>query len=144
MTRVALDVGQARIGLAVSQGALVLPIESFTNDPSGLNQLFDELRFRAPEVVYVGLPLNLKGESTQSTKNAIAFARGVAAHGHEVRLIDERLTTRTAQQRVRETGKNTKQSRAYIDAQAAAAILEFALDSEFGAFAGKSLEEIDD
>lgn len=144
MTKVALDVGEARIGFAVSQGSLVLPIESFSNDASGLSLLFDELRFRAPEMVYVGLPLNLKGDKTQSTKNAIAFARRVVEAGHQVRLIDERLTTRTAQQKVRETGKNTKQSRSYIDAQAAAAILEFALDSELGAFAGKSIEEIDD
>ncbi len=143
MTKVGLDVGQARIGLAVSQGELVLPIESFNNTELGLAQLMDELRFRSPEVIYVGLPLNLRGESTQSTKNAIDFAQVLADSGFEVRLIDERLTTKTAQAKIHAAGKNVKQSRGYIDAQAAATILEFALSSESDTYAGKALEELD-
>ena len=143
MTKVGLDVGQARIGLAVSQGELVLPIESFNNTELGLAQLLDELRFRSPEVIYVGLPLNLRGESTQSTKNAIDFAQVLADSGFEVRLIDERLTTKTAQAKIHSAGKNVKQSRGYIDAQAAATILEFALSSESDTYAGKALEELD-
>lgn len=143
MTKIGLDVGQARIGLAVSQGELVLPIESFNNTDAGLIQLMEELRFRSPEVIYVGLPLNLKGESTQSTKNAIDFARVLVESNFEVRLVDERLTTKTAQAKIHAAGKNVKQSRGYIDAQAAAAILEFALSSESDTYAGKALEDLD-
>jgi putative Holliday junction resolvase len=143
MTKVALDVGEARIGLAVSSGSLVLPIESFANNHQGLDQLFDDLRSRSPEVIYVGYPLNLSGKSTQSTSKAVAFAKQLAGLGHQVRMIDERLTTKSAQAKAHAAGKNTKQSRSYIDALAAATILEFALDSEGDGFAGKSLEEID-
>lgn len=143
MTKVALDVGDARIGLAVSSGSLVLPIESFANNDQGLDQLFDDLRSRSPEVIYVGYPLSLSGTSTQSTSKAIAFAKQLASLGHQVRMIDERLTTKSAQAKAHAAGKNTKQSRSYIDALAAATILEFALDSEGDGFAGKSLEEID-
>jgi putative Holliday junction resolvase len=143
MTKVALDIGDARIGLAVSSGSLVLPIESFANTEAGLELLFDDLRSRAPEVIYLGLPISLSGGSTQSTAKALAFAKRLIEIGHQVRLIDERLTTKTAQAKAHSAGKNTKQSRSYIDALAAATILEFALDSEDGGFAGKNLEELD-
>ena len=143
MTKVALDVGQARIGLAVSQGSLVLPLESFDNNEAGLTNLYAELDFRNPEVIYVGLPVNLKNQSTTSTEKAIEFARLLAAKGFEIRLIDERLTTKTAQTKAREAGKNSKQSRSFIDALAAAAILEFALSKELDGLAGISIEELD-
>ena len=47
-----------------------------------------------------------------------------------VRLVDERLTTVTAAQRLRAGGRSAKKQRSRIDAAAAAAILEHALDSE--------------
>ena len=62
---------------------------------------------------------------------AIDFAKLVAAEGIPIRLIDERLTSKTAQQIAQTTaGKNAKQQKAIIDASAACLILEFALASE--------------
>lgn len=142
MTKLALDVGEARIGLAVSQGSLVLPLETFPNTKEGLLSLESELQSRNPDVVYVGLPLNLKGEKTKSTQSALDFAAWVESLGFLVRLIDERLTTRAAQARLHSAGKSTKDSRGYIDAQAAATILEFALESERETYAGKSLGDL--
>jgi len=61
-----------------------------------------------------------------------------------INFIDERLTTKTAQARLHQAGKNSRSSKGLIDAQAAALILEFALESERdGKLAGKSLEEFD-
>jgi putative Holliday junction resolvase len=143
MAHIGIDVGEARIGLAVSQGELVLPVESFQNNSSGIASLLDEIAFRKPELVFVGLPLNLKGDRTISTSKAIEFAKRLALEGFAVRMIDERLTTRTAQSQLRTAGKNSKQSRGIIDAVAAAAILEFALSHKSDAPVGISLEELD-
>jgi putative Holliday junction resolvase len=44
--------------------------------------------------------------------------------------VDERLTTVTASRRLSESGKRLKQQRSLIDAAAAVAILEHALDLE--------------
>jgi putative Holliday junction resolvase len=44
--------------------------------------------------------------------------------------VDERLSTVTAAQRLREGGRSAKKQRSRIDAAAAAAILEHALESE--------------
>ena len=59
-------------------------------------------------------------------------------------MIDERLTTKSAQQMLQKTGKKVKESREYIDAQAAALILDFALSSERGNLAGIALDDIAD
>ena len=94
------------------------------------------------DVVYIGLPMNLKGEFTASTHKAIEFAQSLAGSGLTIRLIDERLTTKSAQRMLQSSGKKVKESREYIDAQAAALILDFALNSERGGLAGISLDDI--
>ena len=88
----------------------------------------DELE--AIEVV-VGLPLSLSGAETASTDDAKLFARQLAtALSIPVRLIDERLSTVSAQRALRESGRSTKQSRSVIDQVAAVIILQHALDFE--------------
>ena len=81
--------------------------------------------------IYVGLPVNLKNESTASTKDAVDIARSLAALTETpVYLIDERMTTSVARQALTAAGKSLKTQRAYIDSAAAAVILEVALEAE--------------
>lgn len=144
MRKLAVDVGQSRIGLAISEGSLVLPLEVIPAGESAATQVLELARDRGVDAIYVGLPLSLNGSFTSSTTNSIDFAKRLGAD-FEVRLIDERLTTKTAQSRLREGGKNSKQSRGIVDAQAAALILEFAIQSERdGKLAGKTIGELDD
>jgi len=142
--RLAIDVGSARIGVAVSEGTLALPLESISATDNPVARVIEIAEQKQASVVYVGLPLNLKGNFTASTQNAIDFARLVADHGIAVRMIDERLTTKSAQQMLHSSGKKVKESREYIDAQAAALILDFALNSERGNLAGVALDDITD
>lgn len=144
MKKLAVDVGQSRIGLAISEGSLVLPLEVIPAGASAANQVLELARDRGVGAIYVGLPLSLNGSFTPSTTNSVDFAKRLGAD-FEVRLIDERLTTKTAQSRLREGGKNSKQSRGIVDAQAAALILEFAIQSERdGKLSGKTIGELDD
>ena len=82
---------------------------------------------------------------TTSTASAINFATELAKLLNEfdlpVRLIDERLSTVSAQRGMHEAGRNVKQSREAIDQAAAVVILEHALDSErhAGDFAGEEV-----
>ena len=81
--------------------------------------------------IYVGLPVNLKNESTVSTKDAVDMAQSLAALTETpVYLIDERMTTSVARQALTAAGKSSKTQRAYIDSAAAAVILEVALEAE--------------
>lgn len=142
--RLAVDVGAARIGLAISEGSLALPLQTLTANPEAIETIKEIATQRDVSVVYVGLPLNLRGEFTASTTKAIDVAKSLSAVGLVVRMIDERMTTKSAQRMLHQTGKNVKESREYIDAQAAALILEFALNSERGGLAGTALDDITD
>jgi putative Holliday junction resolvase len=135
----------ARIGLAVSEGSLALPIEAVPNNDTALDRVLEASESRGVSAIYVGLPISLSGSMTASSLMAIDFAKRLRARtALPIQLIDERLTTKSAQARLHQAGKNTKSSKSMIDAQSAAFILEFALDSERdGKLAGKSLEEFD-
>jgi putative Holliday junction resolvase len=142
--RLAVDVGSARIGLAISEGTLALPLDTLAADAQAIARIQEVATSRDVDVVYVGLPLNLKGEFTASTTKAIEFAKLLENVGLVVRMIDERLTTKSAQNMLQKAGKKVKESREYIDAQAAALILDFALSSERGNLAGMTLNDIAD
>jgi putative Holliday junction resolvase len=85
-----------------------------------------------PIEIVVGLPHSLsggEGPAAATVRTQVAELVG-AVQPVPVRLVDERLTTVTAAQRLREGGRSAKKQRDRIDAAAAAAILEHALDSE--------------
>ncbi|MDM7888664.1 Holliday junction resolvase RuvX [Curtobacterium sp. RHCJP20] len=130
--RLGVDVGKARIGVAVCDrdGLLATPVETVARaqaaDVRRIVELADE--YDAIEIV-VGLPLSMSGDDTPSTADARAFAELLAQH-RPVRLVDERLSTVTAQRGLHQAGRNTKKSRAVIDQAAAVIILQHALDHE--------------
>ena len=131
--RMGVDVGRARIGVARSaqEGMIAVPagtVRRGEGDVAELTGLADE--FAAFEVV-VGLPLSLSGADTASTADAREFAgRLAAASGRPVRLVDERLSTVSAQRSLHGAGKDVRGSRAVIDQVAATIILQNALDAE--------------
>ena len=131
--RMGVDVGRARIGVARRAPAGVIAGPARTRRRGGgagapRTGLADE--FAAFEVV-VGLPLSLSGADTASTADAREFAgRLAAASGRPVRLVDERLSTVSAQRSLHGAGKDVRGSRAVIDQVAATIILQNALDAE--------------
>lgn len=134
--RIALDVGSVRIGVAKcdTEGLLATPLTTISAGPEAVNQVLGLLMEHQAMCVYIGKPISLAGKDTASTQSAIKFAGEIAASLKEsntqVRLIDERLSTVSAQRGMREAGRNVKQSRDAIDQAAAVVILEHALASE--------------
>ena len=135
--RLAVDVGQARVGLAVTDihAILASPLATVARLESTTDSV-DAVLLAVAEVgeileIYVGVPINLQGKSTLSTDDALSFAEELQeASGLEVRLIDERLTTSMANNQLKQIGKSQKDARSTIDQMAAVAILEFALSVE--------------
>ena len=130
--RLGIDVGRARIGVAVCDrdGLLATPVETVRRDDRtdvkrilAIAEEYDVLE------LVVGLPLSMSGADTASTTDARTFAARLAAH-RPVRLVDERMSTVTAQRGLHQAGRNTKNSRAVIDQAAAVIILQSALDHE--------------
>lgn len=133
--RLGIDVGRVRIGVArCDAGALLaVPVETVPRTAQGdadvrrILELAEE--FGAFELV-VGHPLSLSGRPTASTDDAVGFAERLAGAGASVRLVDERLSTVSAQQALRASGRSTRSQRPVVDQVAAVIILQHAIDTE--------------
>jgi putative Holliday junction resolvase len=129
--RIALDIGDARIGVASSDphGILATPVETVRRGPGDLDRIAAlAAELEAFEVV-IGLPRSLSGgEGPAAVK--IRDKVLVKNSGTTVRLVDERFTTVTAERMLRERGKKGSKRRAVVDQAAAVVILQHALDLE--------------
>jgi putative Holliday junction resolvase len=131
--RLGIDVGTVRIGVARSDlhGMLATPVETVPRGDGDLARLVAIAAELEVTEIIVGLPLALSGRRTASTEDAVAFARRLGAVvTTPVRLVDERLSTVSAQAAARTSGKSSKQTRSVIDQIAAVIILQHALDFE--------------
>jgi len=131
--RLGVDVGRARIGLAKSDlhGMLAMPVETVARGDGDVERIMAEAAESAAIEVIVGLPLSMSGGETASTEDAKVFARRLAAASAvQVRMVDERLSTVSAQRALHQQGRSTKKSRPVIDQVAAVIILQHALDLE--------------
>lgn len=129
--RLAFDVGKVRIGVAASDrfGILASPVATLQRQSSQLNdELIVLINEYSPVEIVVGLPSNLRGAPTESTRDAIEFGQQIQKNfGIPTYLVDERMSTVQAAQMLRMSGKTSKNSRHLIDQQAACVILESAL-----------------
>jgi putative Holliday junction resolvase len=131
--RLGVDVGKARVGIAICDrdGLLATPVATLRRedaDARAFRVLAEE--YGVMEIV-IGLPISMNGGDTASTADAREFARDVAQWiGVPVRLVDERLSTVSAQRALHASGRRTKGSRPVIDQVAAVIILQNALDIE--------------
>ncbi|MDQ1575510.1 MAG: putative pre6S rRNA nuclease [Microbacteriaceae bacterium] len=133
--RLGIDVGTVRIGVSRSDphGMLATPVETVPRARNGDDRrriAAIAMELGAIEAI-VGLPLALSGAHTASTADAVGFAEALAAEVDvPIRLVDERLTTVSAQSALRASGKGSKAARPVIDQVAATIILQHALDVE--------------
>ena len=136
--RLGVDVGEVRIGVAVSDvaGVLATPVETVRRGRGDISRLVDLVEELEAVEVVVGLPLSMTGASGVAADKATAFAERLAgeissrALAVSVRLSDERLTTVSAERVLRERGRTGAKRRAVVDQAAAVVILQHALDSE--------------
>ena len=132
--RIAFDYGDVRIGVAVSDPDSILasPLSTLSSgDPKLFAQIANLLVEYEPITIYVGEPLNLSGQSSTSAQKATAFADKLRTEFQiPVTMIDERLSTITAINAMRQSGVNAKDSRNKVDMAAAVAILEQGLAIE--------------
>lgn len=136
--RIGIDVGRARVGVARSDrdGLLATPVVTLARGDATQDELRALAAELEPSEFVIGLPISLSGGDTASTADAREFAAEVAAWAFEgaapagVRLVDERLSTVTAQRQLRDNGRRAKGSRPVIDQVAAVIILQNALDFE--------------
>ncbi len=135
MTVLALDVGERRIGLALSDetGILARPYGVYKREggEADIAQLAALSRALGVEKLVVGLPLNMDGSAGEQADKAEALGRAVAQQAElPVELVDERLTTEEAERVLRESRMDGRKRRLVRDALAAVLILQAWLDKQ--------------
>ena len=138
-----LDVGQRRIGVAVSDPdrRFALPLHSVDRKRGNeMQAIVDVVRADEIDEVVVGLPISLSGEHGPQAATTRAFADELARYlSLPVHLWDERLSTREAERLVsdehrtgssgRRRAERSRVAAADTDALAASIILQAYLDS---------------
>jgi len=134
--RFALDLGQARIGVAKCDASAMLasPFEVWSaGEPVEVAQRLGQLiaEYEPLEFV-VGLPTALSGneETAAARVRETVNALSAALPGSVFRLVDERMTTVAARRHLQASGYTTRTDKQLIDAAAATILLEDALESE--------------
>lgn len=134
--RLGIDVGSVRIGVAVCDpdGILATPVETVRRDTGGGSDIARVAALVAEYEavgVIVGLPKTLRNTDGAAVAAAREFGDALtsAISPVSVEYVDERLTTVTAAQALRASGRSAKSSRAVIDQAAAVAILQGWLDA---------------
>ena len=116
MRVLALDVGERRIGLAISDpdGRLAVPLETLErqDEASDLRALAGLVEREGVQMVVVGLPLSLDGSVGQQAAQTQAFAGRLAqAVSRPLEMWDERLSTVAAQRSLAGRGSSERRGR---------------------------------
>lgn len=132
-----IDLGEARIGLAISDELRFLahPLETIhvAKTPKPLERIAQLVRERDVDFVVVGLPRHMNGTLGTAAEEALRFVEKLKAKvSCPVETWDERLTTVAAQKAVQQSGKKMRESRGYLDQVAAQMILQGYLDRTAG------------
>ena len=130
----ALDVSKRAIGVAGADATwqLATPLRTIrrqrlAQDMAALEAI---VRERGAAALVIGWPLNMDGSEGPRCQSVRAFASSLdAALGLPMLLWDERLTTFAAEEAADHAGLRGKKRNQTLDAMAAAAILQDALDS---------------
>ncbi len=130
---VCLDIGDVRIGVAVSDPTRTIasPVEVITRIGWGPDTLKIKAICARYETEYVlsGLPRNMDGSEGFQAEKVRALCGQLEKAGLAVRYQDERLTTVVAEDALIEGGMRREDRKRHVDKVAAAVILQSWLDS---------------
>lgn len=129
----ALDLGHVRIGVALSdplgltaQPLTVLKASGTQKDMIAIGELVNQ--YEVTQVI-VGLPLNMDGTESATTKKVREFTRKLSGKLNiPIFYVDERLTSKQAERAMIEAGARRETRRKKIDQVAAALLLQSALE----------------
>ena len=128
MRAIGIDVGEQRVGVAVSDptGLLSTPHSIVARTPRAPAEITALATSLEAETIVVGLPLKMRGGGEGSQAAVVrAFAEELRGHTSlPIEFYDERLTTVMAERAAREQGGRRDRRKQHLDAVAAALILD--------------------
>jgi putative Holliday junction resolvase len=131
----ALDIGERRIGVAISDALGMLAHPLITLNWKNIKELRRDLSGIIAQnqitILVVGMPLTMKGTFSKRTGQVQQIVDGLKAGlPVEVVTVDERLTTKMAHDTLHQVGKKPSKMRDTVDQIAAVFILQSYLDSK--------------
>ena len=135
MNRLALDIGKARIGVAISHSTLAQNYETiycktWTKDAERIAQIVQK---EGIEEVVVGLPLNMDGTESEMCVYSKKFCEFLKTKTDcKIVFVDERLSSFEAEEYMHEAGVKTNKKKGLIDQIAGTIILQSYLDCQKG------------
>ncbi len=132
---IGIDVGQKRIGLAVTD-PLRLFATGLDTVPVGkiFSYLAEYIKKEKVDLFVVGSPLTMNNQPSESVKYVDPFVRKLVKtfDSIPVKRIDERFTSRMAKQAIIDSGirKEARRNKAMVDKISAVIILQSFLDQE--------------
>lgn len=134
MRVLALDIGEKRVGIAVSDPAgriaspvCVLPADEVHACAKPFQRVLDDWE---PGLLLCGLPVTLAGEEGPQAQRIRAFAQEVSKRAEiPYEFADERLSSAEAKRSLREKGLSEKAMRGKVDMIAASLFLQAWLDA---------------
>lgn len=135
MIALALDIGDARVGIAVSDRSgqvampvTVLPAVEVIQLARSFRQVVED---HEPDVLVCGRPQTMAGEDGPQSERVMEQARTIAkALDLPLEFADERLSSREAKRILRERGLSERKMRGKVDMVAASLFLQAWLDAQ--------------
>jgi putative Holliday junction resolvase len=127
----ALDFGQVRIGVAISDELQLLahPLETIQTKERPESRIAKIVHDKNIDHIVVGIPRQMNGQIGTAATEVLEFVKKLRASlSCQVVTWDERLTTVAAHRALRDAGKKTRHTRGYVDQVAAQMILQGYLD----------------
>lgn len=134
MRIMALDIGDVRCGIAVSDPArrvaspvCVLPAAEVAAHAASFRRVLEDWE---PDGLLFGLPLTLSGEEGPQAAHVRQIAQAVQQNtGLPASFADERLSSKEAKRELRQMGYDERNMRGKVDMVAAAIFLQAQLDA---------------
>lgn len=135
MVILSVDYGDARTGVAVCDKMEILasPVGVIheTYEPKVIAKLKEIIGDKKPELIVVGLPVNMDGSKGERAQKCTLFAEKLKEEtGVPVKLYDERLTTVSAHRILSENNVRGQKRKNVVDAVSAVMILESYMKSK--------------
>jgi putative Holliday junction resolvase len=135
----AIDHGEARIGLAISDdlGLLAHPLETIhvKKTPDPIARIVELSNQRKITTIVLGLPIRMEGTEGTAAEKVRRFSAKLAKAlpaNIPIVFVDEYYSTATAQEHLRASGRSARRSKPVIDQAAACVILQDHLDAQAG------------
>ena len=128
-----IDYGDTRIGIALSDPMQIItkPYVTLKNDKEFIDELKKIINEKEVETIVVGYPVGMKGQITKQTEKVEIFITQLKSILElEVIAIDERLSSVSAENILKQQGFKTGHNKSMIDDTSAAIILQEYIDSK--------------